>query len=68
MLQLGLFYSAGDFTAHVCNDCVICRDVIRTDCFSDLNLSGVLLLDFCASLDLVIINTIFKRKGAYTCM
>lgn len=51
--------------AHVGNNKVTGRDVIGRNGRTDLNLSGVLSLDFCTSEGLSITNTMFEHKVAY---
>ncbi|KAK3550921.1 hypothetical protein QTP70_008731 [Hemibagrus guttatus] len=55
----------GDFNSHVGNDSDIWRGMIGRNGPPDLNLNGVLLLDYCVSHSLSITNTMFKHKGAH---
>ncbi|KAK3519762.1 hypothetical protein QTP70_003903 [Hemibagrus guttatus] len=55
----------GEFNTHVGNNSDTWRGVIGSNSPPDLNSSGVLLLDICASHSLSLMNTMFKHKAAH---
>ena len=57
-----------DLEMHMGNNGETLRGMIGKAGLSDLNPSGVFLLDFCASHALSIANTVVKHKSALKCM
>jgi len=57
----------GDINAHVDNDGETWRGVIERNSLSDLNLSSVLFMDFCASHWLSVTNTMFEHTVVHKC-
>lgn len=52
-----------DFNAHIANNSVTWKGVIGRNGLRNRNLSGALLVDFCANHSLPITNTMFEHKG-----
>ena len=55
----------GSFNVHVGKDAQTWKGVILKNGDSDSNVQGSLLLDFCASVDLSIMNTFFHHKDIH---
>lgn len=58
----------GEFSTHLGNNSETWRNLSKRNGLSELNQSGVLLLDFCANHSLSIINAVFKHKDVYKYM
>ena len=57
----------GQLNAHVGDDSKTWRAVIGRNSLSDLNPSGVQLLDFCVSQSLSITNIMFNHESVHKC-
>ena len=55
-------FQLGDFITDACKDPVTWMDMIGRNVLFGLNLSGVMLLDFCASYSLSIMNAMSVHK------